>query len=102
MFIIRITAIYHLGAENDALLAAFGISLDDLPTSLQAELDEVVNAKRTYALTDINPSTLSDFYLTQSEATLSKRCALAELKLRYSDCLDEEESIRHKINDANQ
>lgn len=98
----RLTVIEHLGAENDALLAAFGISLDDLPTGLQAQLDEVVNAKRTYALTDINPSTLSDFYLTQSEAMLSKRFALAELKLRHSDCLDEEETLRRKINDANE
>lgn len=90
-----------LGTENNALLAAFGINLDDLPTNLQAELDEIVDAKRTYALTDFNLSTLSDFYLTQSEAMLAKRAALAELELRYSDCLDEEESIQHQINDAN-
>lgn len=92
--------INNLGAENDALLAAFGINLDDLPTSLQAELDEIVNAKRKYGLTDINRSILSDFYLTQSETMLTKRAALAELDLRYSDCLDEEESLRKKINDA--
>lgn len=97
----RLIVINHLGAENNALLAAFGISLDDLPTNLQAELDEIVDAKRTYALTDFNLSTLSDFYLTQSEAMLAKRAALTELELRYSDCLDEEESIQHKINDAN-
>lgn len=97
----RIIVIVDLGAENDALLAAFGINLDDLPSSLQAELDEAVDAKRTYALTDISPSILSEFYLTQSGDMVSKRAALAELKLRYSDCLDEQELIRHKINDAN-